>query len=84
MGSSQSELMGPSGSTRLSAEAAHSMRAAWAALIASDHSHSIINGSPEPAWLRGFALINNGFTVTFTVLQCTLCRARKIERFGGY
>jgi len=43
MGSSQSELMGPSGSTRLSAEAAHSMRAAWAALIASDHSHSIIN-----------------------------------------
>jgi len=43
MGSSQSELMGPSGSTRLSAEAAHSMRAAWAALIASDHSHSIVN-----------------------------------------
>lgn len=53
MGSSQSELMGPSGSTRLSAEAAHSMRAAWAALIASDHSHSIINRSPKPAWLKG-------------------------------
>jgi len=44
MGSSQSEFMGPSGSTRLYAEAAYSMRAAWAALIASDHSHSIMSG----------------------------------------
>ncbi len=44
MGSSQSEFMGPSGSTRLSAEAAYSMRAAWAALIASDHSHSMVAG----------------------------------------
>ena len=67
MGSSQSELMGPSGSTRLSAEAAHSMRAAWAALIASDHSHSIINKSPEPAWLLSLDTVDVDFTVAFTV-----------------
>ena len=67
MGSSQSEFMGPSGSTRLSAEAAYSMRAAWAALIASDHSHSIINKSPEPAWLLSLDTVDVDFTVAFTV-----------------
>lgn len=81
MGSSQSEFMGPSGSTRLSAEAAHSMRAAWAALIASDHSHSIINRSRRSAWLKGLAVINTSLTVAFTVARPQLCLLWEKDRF---
>ncbi|WP_448177627.1 hypothetical protein [Stenotrophomonas maltophilia] len=35
-------------------------RAPLGALVLSTHSHSIINRSRKPAWLKGFAMINMG------------------------
>jgi hypothetical protein len=37
-----------------------------------DHSHSIINKPPEPAWLKGLAEIEMGLTATSTVNRAEL------------
>jgi hypothetical protein len=48
-----------------------------------DHSHSIINKPPEPAWLKGLAEIDMGLTVTSTVNRVELLLTQEIDRFAG-
>lgn len=46
--------------TRLLDRAITKKRAPLGALVLSTHSHSIINRSRKPAWLKGFAMIDMG------------------------